>query len=185
MTKTSANDRLLGQTKLGRVRAAAREAPPRQEVQRRGHRGAKGRAREERTIGQLVGLVRHRYRHALTRATLPHGLTAPQVSVLLALAESDGDVPTAIAARAHMDPPMVTRLLDRLETAGLLVRERDGRDRRRVRVHLSRRGWALLPSLRPIEDKLGARLLAGLGAEEQAALRALLERLCDNLGEGE
>jgi DNA-binding MarR family transcriptional regulator len=132
-------------------------------------------------VGRLVALLRHRYRFALARAALPYSLTAPQVSVLLALAESDGAAPTAIATRAHMDPPMVTRLLDRLETAGLLVRERDGRDRRRVRVHLSRRGRALVPHLQPLEGNVEARLISGFSEEEQTALRHFLERLCQNL----
>jgi DNA-binding MarR family transcriptional regulator len=69
------------------------------------------------------------------------------------------------------------RIVGRLEAAGLVRRERDPRDGRAVRLHLTAAG------AREARRVLAARhaaiepLMAGLGARERLALERLLERL--------
>lgn len=73
--------------------------------------------------------------------------------------------------------PDVTRLLDRLEAAGLVTRCRDDADRRVVKVGISDEGLARLAALDdPLLERLDG-MLAPLDDGEQAALIGLLERL--------
>jgi DNA-binding MarR family transcriptional regulator len=71
------------------------------------------------------------------------GLTYPQYLVLLALWEADGVGVSDIGERLHLDSGTLTPLLKRLEAAGMVQRERDAADERRVRVHLTPEGRAL------------------------------------------
>ena len=71
------------------------------------------------------------------------GLTYPQYLVMLALWEQDDVAVSDIGQRLGLDSGTLTPLLKRLAQQGLLSRERDAQDERRVRVRLSVAGQAL------------------------------------------
>lgn len=72
----------------------------------------------------------------------------------------------------------LSRLVDRLEAAGLLTRAQCGADRRGVEVGITRAGSALLRRMWPVyAGVLEERLAGALTDAEAAALRATLVRL--------
>lgn len=71
------------------------------------------------------------------------GLTYPQYLVMLVLWENDGPTVSALGERLCLDSGTLTPLLKRLETAGLLSRQRADDDQRRVLVRLSAAGRKL------------------------------------------
>lgn len=73
----------------------------------------------------------------------PLGLTYPQYLVMLALWEQDGLSVSELGHRLSLDSGTLTPLLKRLQTQGLLQRQRDPTDERRVRLQLSDAGRAL------------------------------------------
>jgi DNA-binding MarR family transcriptional regulator len=109
-----------------------------------------------------------------------HGLSAPQYNVLRILrgAQGEGDgegLPCLeVAARMVSRMPDITRLVDRLEDAGLVERARTDRDRRLVLVKITAKGLALLKRLdRPVLD-LHRRLLGHFTPAELDQLNRLL-----------
>ncbi|MFI9162542.1 MarR family winged helix-turn-helix transcriptional regulator [Kitasatospora aureofaciens] len=103
------------------------------------------------------------------------GLTYPQYLVMLVLWE-DGELPVKrIGERLRLDSGTLSPLLKRLETAGLVRRERSQEDERSVTVTLTAEGSAL----RGRAGQVPRRLLAatGLPVEDLAALRGLLDRV--------
>jgi DNA-binding MarR family transcriptional regulator len=115
--------------------------------------------------------------HATEEAMKPFGITATQYNVLRILrgAGPDGLCRAEVAERMIRRVPDVTRLLDRLEHAGLIVRERAGDDRRYVTTRITEKGGALLDHMdRPMLD-LHERLLGHLGPERLRQLITLLE----------
>ena len=79
----------------------------------------------------------------------PHGITLQQFNVLRILRGAHPEaVPTLeIVARMIEQAPGITRLLDRLESKGLIERVRCSKDRRRVLCTISDPGLALLGGL--------------------------------------
>ncbi|WP_312306938.1 MarR family transcriptional regulator [Pulveribacter sp.] len=71
------------------------------------------------------------------------GLTYPQYVALLALWERDGLTVSELGERLFLDSGTLTPLLKRLEAAGLVARQRDAQDERRVRITLTPEGRAL------------------------------------------
>jgi len=67
-------------------------------------------------------------------------ITYPQYLVLSALWESDGQTIGVIAERLGLDSSNVTPLVKRMESAGLLVRQRNPSDERQVVVSLTKAG---------------------------------------------
>ncbi len=107
----------------------------------------------------------------------PAGISSPQYNVLRILrgAGERGLCCREVAERMLTHDPDITRLLDRLERRGLVMRERHARDRRIITVRITPEGLQLLQELdRPLLE-LHARLLGHLGPERQAALVELLE----------
>jgi DNA-binding MarR family transcriptional regulator len=105
-----------------------------------------------------------------------HGLSEPQYNVLRILRGAGGEgLPCLeVAARMITRMPDITRLVDRLEEAGLAERARTAADRRKVLVRITPAGLARLARLdRPVLD-LHKELLGHLSREELAELNRLL-----------
>lgn len=88
-----------------------------------------------------------------------------------------------IADRLITRDPDITRLLDRLVRRGLVRRERDSRDRRVVRVMITRKGLDLLA---PLDEPLLEAHRLTLGDLQRKELRSLiqtLERVRESLDE--
>lgn len=112
---------------------------------------------------------------ALGRSLKSHDLTPAQYNALRIL-RGAGEALTCgeIGERLVSPGPDVTRLLDRLEQRGLVVRLRDDEDRRIVRARITQRGARLLTQLdAPVEETLTG-LLGHLGPKR---LPALIETL--------
>lgn len=116
---------------------------------------------------------------AMDRLLAAHGVSAAQYNVLRILrgAGPAGLGRNEIRDRLIARMPDVTRLLDRMEDAGLVTRARDGDDRRSVQTRLTKQGRALVDSLdRPVAAEHRKRL-GHLTAAELRALVALLTRV--------
>ncbi len=81
-----------------------------------------------------------------------------------------------IAAGLLHRHPDVTRLVDRMETAKLVQRERSSTDRRVVLVRISNTGRRLCESLYDDVDALHRRQLGGLSAADLKKLGTLLAK---------
>jgi DNA-binding MarR family transcriptional regulator len=106
----------------------------------------------------------------------PAGITNAQYNVLRILrgAEPDGLCRNDVRDRMLTRMPDMTRLLDRMEAAGLVTRTRDAEDRRIVTTRISAKGRRLV-------DKLDAAVAEEhqqrLGHLNKTELRQLIELL--------
>jgi DNA-binding MarR family transcriptional regulator len=71
--------------------------------------------------------------------------------------------------------PDITRLLDRLERRGLVVRSREGRDRRVITSRITPAGLELLASLDGPIEEFNRRMMGPLGEQQLRTLLRLLE----------
>jgi MarR family transcriptional regulator, organic hydroperoxide resistance regulator len=71
------------------------------------------------------------------------GLTYPQYLVMLALWQRDGLAVSELGEQLFLDSGTLTPLLKRLEAAGLVQRQRNAEDERRVQVTLTAAGRKL------------------------------------------
>lgn len=114
----------------------------------------------------------------------PMGLSATQYNVLriLRAAGKEGLPSGQIAARMLTHDPDVTRLLDRLESRGLIARRRGWSDRRVVAAAITPEGRKLLEKLdRPILQ-LHRNQLGQLGREKLRELGELLRLARERTG---
>ncbi|MBT2499367.1 MarR family transcriptional regulator [Agromyces sp. ISL-38] len=126
--------------------------------------------------GAFVWRLSTRWRAAVDRAVSVHGLTHATYVVLTTLyslrgAARPADGPSspsqrALADASGMEPMYVSRLIRSLESDGLVVRTRDERDTRIVRLNITDRGLSVVrPAMRTVQALLD-QLLAPLGGRD-------------------
>lgn len=118
------------------------------------------------------------YSHKLSAE---YSITSPQLLCLQTLADDGPLTNTAMSKLVHLSPSTVVGIFDRLESRGLIVRERSMQDRRIVLVHITKEGRELVAT---VPSLLQNRLAAGLGGLPDSELLTIahsLERIVNLL----
>lgn len=133
------------------------------------------------SIGQLMNVAAFRIREPLAARMQELGIEMCVWPVLVTLWEQD-DVPQArIAELIGAAGYVVSRNVDRLESAGYVERRADPANRRVRRVFLTPAGRQLQAELMPIAEAANARALETLAPDECCALKALLKKIVARL----
>ncbi|MGP3943501.1 MarR family winged helix-turn-helix transcriptional regulator [Streptomyces sp. 6N106] len=107
------------------------------------------------------------------------GLTYPQYLVMLVLWQHRTAPVKDLVTTLHLDYGTLTPLIKRLETHGLLKRQRRPDDERVVEVALTPEGAALRERIRNVPSAIGDAI--GLGDDEIKTAQELLRRLTTNV----
>jgi DNA-binding MarR family transcriptional regulator len=108
-------------------------------------------------------------------------LTYPQYIVMLALWEQDGVTISELGRRVLLDFGTLTPLLKRLESRGLLIRRRDPKDERNVRLTITPVGRTVQEQASCIPAALRCQI--SLTRQETASLREAMKTLINDLTE--
>jgi len=113
----------------------------------------------------------------LARVVEPPGITEQQYNVLRILrgAGAEGLPTLEIGSRMIERCPGVTRLIDRLEVAGLVARERGSQDRRQMLCRMTKEGRSVLARLDAPVRAAAERCMAPLGRVGLQELVRLLD----------
>lgn len=113
------------------------------------------------------------------------GLSGPQLICLRQLANQGAMQTSHLAEAVNLSPATVCGILNRLEQRGLVIRERQTDDRRRVVVSLSEAGEDTVDTAPPVlHDSFLFRLRA-LPVQQQQQIRATLRQLVDMMAAAE
>lgn len=122
-----------------------------------------------------------------TRARLeeiarPHGITALQYTALTVLQQQSEPISSAALARlSFVTAQTMSDMVGALERRGLVRRDADPGNRRRLLITLTDAGVALLDDLDPRVDEIEADLLGGMSAADRSRFTQLLDRSRQNL----
>lgn len=109
------------------------------------------------------------------------GVTSAQWRVLAWLGHEPGLKQVELAERLDVEPITACRIVDRLEEAGLVERQRDPDDRRAWRLVLTSKAEPIVVRLRALAEEMAGVAFAGLADSETEAMRAALARIRDNI----
>lgn len=123
--------------------------------------------------------------HATDQLLKQFDITHQQYNVLRILrgAGIKGLCRNEISARMVTATPDMSRLLDRIELAGLITRERDGDDRRQVMTCITPTGEQRLTAIEEPMRELHHQLFEGATENELKALSRQLAKLRDRRAE--
>ena len=115
----------------------------------------------------------------------PYSLSGTQYNILRILrgAGHEGLACREVGGRLISRDPDMTRLLDGMESRGLIARARETQDRRVVKTRITAEGLRLLDELDKPVDELHRRQLRHLPSKQLRQLSNLLDRARENLEE--
>jgi DNA-binding MarR family transcriptional regulator len=109
------------------------------------------------------------------------GLTSQQLATLLAIKQAPDPVTQAdVANWLDRDAASITSIIDNMSKNGLVERKRDLKDRRAVRLIITRKGEKALDEAREPTVKRTMAIMSCLSEEETRTLNKLLKRIRDN-----
>lgn len=144
--------------------------------------GLRRRAADPASLGVFTRLARTAlFLEALQAECLePHGLSFTDYTVLRVLTPPEaahGVSPSRLAEAVLISSGGMTKIIDRLERAGLVERSTDPNDRRGVLVTLTAAGRATSEAASASYTDGRARVLARLSKAERATIDGALQRL--------
>jgi DNA-binding MarR family transcriptional regulator len=136
---------------------------------------------EPRSLDHLLAQV-CKLHHVRARALLESiGIYRGQPPVLGMLWEKEGRTHTELAELMHVTPATISKMIQRMEKAGFVIRRADAEDQRVSRVYLTDAGRAVWSDVKQAMDALEVETFDGFTEEERAALRQFLLRTRENL----
>ncbi len=135
----------------------------------------------DKSLGYIISKTSHKLKNDLTKGLSAYDVTTEQWALLTRLWEHDGISQRELSERLYKDQPTITRILDKLEQKGLVVRRAAPGDRRCFLVCLTEAGKQMKDILVPAANNSLDRALKGFTQEEQEQLRVLLDRIWHNL----
>ena len=140
-----------------------------------------------RSVAHLVGQVRTEMLAALDRELTADkhvadiGVTAAQFVVITRLAAAERKKSASdLCKEMSYDAGAMTRMIDRLESKGLIRRARCPQDRRLVYLEMTEQGRAVYPRLRELSMAIQNRFLRGFSRADARQLEGLLGRMLEN-----
>jgi MarR family transcriptional regulator for hemolysin len=134
------------------------------------------------TLPSEIGETAHALRKAFGRRAATLGVTGAQWKVLFKLTVKPGLRQGELADMLDVEPITLTRIIDRLQEAGLVERVADPADRRVWRLHVTEKAKPVAAKLRAIADEMSAEAFAGIAPEDIETTRRVLaqarERAC-------
>jgi DNA-binding MarR family transcriptional regulator len=138
-------------------------------------------------VGHLLNRVRTEMLEALDKALAsdpelaPLELSAAQFIVIATVALADCAKSASDLCRGiSYDAGAMTRMIDRLESKGLIRRNRHTEDRRVVYIELTEEGARAFPRMKTLSMGVVNRFLRGFSQAEARQLEAYLARMLEN-----
>jgi len=128
-------------------------------------------------LTHLLEQAQRRVSRELDKALAHLGASGEQWRVLDKLADEAGRSMGELAAMLSMNPPTLTKLMDRMVAAGLVQRIADATDSRRVLVFITDAGLEMVVKLSSRADVFHASLSTELSPQGAAQLTKLLTGL--------
>jgi MarR family transcriptional regulator for hemolysin len=133
------------------------------------------------TLPPEIGETAHALRKAFGRRAASLGVTSAQWKVMFKLSRQPGLRQVELADMLEVEPITLTRILDRLEEAGLVERTSDPADRRAWRLHVTAKAKPLVEKLKAIASEMTAEAFAGIDPKDIETTRRVLAQARENL----
>jgi DNA-binding MarR family transcriptional regulator len=136
-------------------------------------------------VGFLTNDVARLLRQNFNRRAQDLGLSQAQWRTLARLSLQEGVNQATLAESLEIQPITLTRLIDRLQSAGLVERRPDPADRRAVRLYLTAQAQPLIQRMQALAAETREEAMKGLSAEARRTLTDGLRHMKQRLLEAE
>ena len=135
----------------------------------------------DRKLGFLVNDLARLLRRNFDRRLQSLGLTQVQWRAIAHLSRNEGMTQIALADILEVQAITLTRLIDRMETAGWVERRSHPSDRRAMQLYLTGKCQPILAEMQSRASETLEEALAGIAAATEQQVVAALQRMKTNL----
>jgi len=135
-----------------------------------------------RTVTFRLAQAAHAYRVRAGSRLARIELHTGQESLLKALAETDGQSMSDLAANLGVQPPTVTKMISRLAAQDYVERRASRGDGRQAMVFLTARGKRTIELIDKVWKRVEKDAVSGIDDKDRKKLRKLLRQIERNLG---
>lgn len=132
------------------------------------------------SVGSFIKYAMHAFHRTVDEKVADLGLTSMQWGPLVLLAHGRAKTAAELSRCSGVDTSTMTRMLDRLETKGLITRQRNSNDRRVFDIELTEEGRRLAEKIPHLIAESLNQHLQGFNQEEVETLKSLLQRFTAN-----
>ena len=106
-----------------------------------------------------------------------------QGRILYVLWQDDGIPISELSRQTGLATPTLTSMLDRMETADLIYRDRGDKDRRKIRIFLTEKAKGLEEDYNAVSEEMSSIYYKGFSDQEIEQMESYLERVLKNVEE--
>ena len=106
-----------------------------------------------------------------------------QGRILYVLWQDDGIPISELSRQTGLATTTLTSMLDRMETAGLIYRDRGDKDRRKIRIFLTEKAKGLEEDYNAVSEEMSSIYYKGFSDQEIEQMESYLERVLKNVEE--
>lgn len=128
-------------------------------------------------LAYMIASINRQLENELEERLRPGGVPVDQFRILEVLDASEPCPMGEIASQSLIEPPTLTKIVDKMVGDGLVYRAPDPNDRRRVLILMAPAGKALFRRLRGVSSAQEHRIVELLQADNAAELKKLLRSL--------
>ena len=128
-------------------------------------------------LAYMIASINRQLESELEERLRPGGVPVEQFRVLEVLDAKEPCAMGEIAAQSLIEPPTLTKIIDRMVGEGLVYRAPDPNDRRRVLILMAPGGKALFKRLRGVSTAQEQRIVDMLQSSRADELKTLLREL--------
>ncbi|MEH6757283.1 MAG: MarR family transcriptional regulator [Parasphingorhabdus sp.] len=132
-------------------------------------------------LGFVISDITRLIRRTFDQRAKEIGITRPQWRVLTMLNRHQGAKQSELAEMLELDAMTLCRMIDRLQSGGLIERRPDPQDRRAWQLYLTDEATPLINRLRPMGEALLQEAIRGIDKPDQELLQNLLDQIYANL----
>ena len=135
----------------------------------------------EASVGYQIRMVYRAMQRLLQTRIGPHGVTLGMWYYLRALWSEDGLTQRGLSRRIGTMEPTTLGAIQTMERSGLVRRVRSRDDRRKMHIHLTKKGRDLERLLMPLAVEVVEASVAGFSPDEVRQLLKFLRSIRDNI----
>lgn len=133
--------------------------------------------KQSESLGYLVSHLNIDLQNALDQKLKRYQLDIKLWPVLFALWQEEGITQTELSKRCDVANYTMTRILDQLQTQGLITRHQEADNRRAFQILLTNSGKALEQDLIVEAERVNEYFLQNIAIEERCVFVALLNKI--------
>jgi len=129
------------------------------------------------SLGFTMGVTYRKLSMYMQQRLKQFDMTPEQWSVLLEVDSAEGLIQKEIAERTRKDHPTTARILDQLESKGLVHKQKGEQDRRSYLVYSTEQAKPIIAAGKEYEQDMRSELLQCITEQEFKAMMELLHRI--------